>query len=1128
MSITLNARTCRLLAITTLGILCGLTLAAVRAPAVATEADTATPMRFSEVREHVLSIGSLKFLLDLDTDETMDPPARNRIEQAQMDIHPAQQQPSERPTGLLCDSSFLTGSPLRGIRVTPADWNTSASELQDTFASDTAQPLTELEYQANESATYFFRTSDGTDGILQLMEIIENSPDLVGRDTQGIRVRYKVLEAVAEAETSQADGTTKPLDRQASEREHSSEPAETEMLAPREPLAESDVAALLVVSRDETSRQMTESVEWRPCVAVRAVFDCLENSRRLARRLGRSRTDVTEELQIIDFELQRQSWAEGESEWSGWQPVDIAYARELLQRSAGFDDDSVAAGARDAAITMPLPARAIGEWDASLVTHPAIRAEPAEGPDEGAGDELLLRYLDFDVTGGNRIRYRMRIEFGVARETVWTDWSEPTREVTVPAAGDGVQRGLLDVSRSIVRIETAVDGELRSGSGVLVTGSAAKEHGMQSILTSAHLLNGFDAGRHVLNVQLFDEVTPRTRALDYVSIEEDAGLALLCFSDLEQNLPTASIAPLQRRPDVGDDATFHWWIDGRLPAMFSTHRVVAVDRYAGPSNLECTGLPQPGQPSGGLFNARLELIGICVAADPEAGRGVFTALPAILEFLDIDGEPADERRAPQPASPTNPYGLPVTGSPIGLSGPPHVPVGGPGPGALHPADVESTVILIALGADDAGALTDIHYLTELLGTGDDAVDALTTRLAAAAEESAAAQRALHVQISVDPRLKYASVARIMDVCREQGAADVRLALLRPDDDFVINIGFVRDGEGRKLSETPVVFWEDRVRGVDDLSGILRTERQQRPGADVTVVLRADSDVPGGVIQDVIRQAQEAGFEKFVLRVLHADAHPPELHGTVLEVMETSGGVVVQISIGHDDGLRRGDRLDVLRGDSVVNRERVGLIEITHVSAEHSVARVLEFQADAPIARGDQIVAGTDSRYPRNLSRLIPVGDEHPLAIQLHIQESAGLQVHWTDPVSGESEHLTAPCRVNVTPGLLALTLTDIPGRSGLLLRSTIETPVATPATSAWLEHNAVPIELTDEDFAQVESGNFVVKVIYLPNPGLRETAVAGVETLVSTRLDPGVDPVEEAEQRGTVLAVVRLGSRAEP
>jgi len=59
----------------------------------------------------------------------------------------------------------------------------------------------------------------------------------------------------------------------------------------------------------------------------------------------------------------------------------------------------------------------------------------------------------------------------------------------------------------------------------------------------------------------------------------------------------------------------------------------------------------------------------------------------------------------------------------------------------------------------------------------------------------------------------------------------------------------------------------------------------------------------------------------------------------------------------------------------------------------------------------------------------------------------------------------------------------------------------------------------------VQSGNYVTKVIYLPDPEFQDLALAGVETLVSTRLDPGVDPIVEADRRGSILAILRLGNK---
>ena len=56
------------------------------------------------------------------------------------------------------------------------------------------------------------------------------------------------------------------------------------------------------------------------------------------------------------------------------------------------------------------------------------------------------------------------------------------------------------------------------------------------------------------------------------------------------------------------------------------------------------------------------------------------------------------------------------------------------------------------------------------------------------------------------------------------------------------------------------------------------------------------------------------------------------------------------------------------------------------------------------------------------------------------------------------------------------------------------------------------------------AGNYLVKVIYLPDPQFQDLAVAGPEEIVSSRLEPGVDPVAEAQRRGSILLVVRVGN----
>lgn len=148
--------------------------------------------------------------------------------------------------------------------------------------------------------------------------------------------------------------------------------------------------------------------------------------------------------------------------------------------------------------------------------------------------------------------------------------------------------------------------------------------------------------------------------------------------------------------------------------------------------------------------------------------------------------------------------------------------------------------------------------------------------------------------------------------------------------------------------------------------------------------------------------------------------------------------------------------------------------------------------------------------------------------QLAFVGPEGTTVSWDvgGPGQFDSEPLICPGRYNFTQGAIyRLKMTNVPGRPGIELYPTLEVGPAVPRTEAFLSHNAIPVQFTEEDFDQVLTGNFVTKVIYLPDAEFQELALAGVETLVSTRLDPGVDPVVEADRRGAILAVVRLGNK---
>lgn len=137
----------------------------------------------------------------------------------------------------------------------------------------------------------------------------------------------------------------------------------------------------------------------------------------------------------------------------------------------------------------------------------------------------------------------------------------------------------------------------------------------------------------------------------------------------------------------------------------------------------------------------------------------------------------------------------------------------------------------------------------------------------------------------------------------------------------------------------------------------------------------------------------------------------------------------------------------------------------------------------------------------------------------------GMHVGWQVNGGYADHQLQTPSRYNFPQAhSYRLKLTNIPGREGLVLYPTLQVYPTHPRTEAYLSHNSVPLQLSDEDLDQVQTNNFVTKVIYLPDPQNQELAIAGVETLVSTRLDPGVDPIVEADRRGTIMLVMRVGN----
>ncbi len=149
----------------------------------------------------------------------------------------------------------------------------------------------------------------------------------------------------------------------------------------------------------------------------------------------------------------------------------------------------------------------------------------------------------------------------------------------------------------------------------------------------------------------------------------------------------------------------------------------------------------------------------------------------------------------------------------------------------------------------------------------------------------------------------------------------------------------------------------------------------------------------------------------------------------------------------------------------------------------------------------------------------------PRTSQVRFLGPEGMSIGWQIGPAFAENQLQAPARYNFPQAATyRLKFSGIPGREGLTIYPSLHVYPVLPQTAAYLEHNALPLRVTDEDLDQVETNNFVTKVIYLPDARFQELAVAGVEELVSTRLGPGLDPVVEADRRGTIMAVLRMGN----
>ena len=183
-----------------------------------------------------------------------------------------------------------------------------------------------------------------------------------------------------------------------------------------------------------------------------------------------------------------------------------------------------------------------------------------------------------------------------------------------------------DPMAASIRIRITDKGGVNLGSGTIIESKLAQT----LILTCGHIFRNFQ-NDSLIEVDVFIGGKKETFVGKYVKHDLKSDLGILSIAT-DNPLPFARVASGSYQVEKGAAVQSVGCGQGNNPTL-QKHRVTDLNRYKGPANIECTGVPVQGRSGGGLFNLQGEVVGICMAADPKEQRGLYVGLPAVQGFL---------------------------------------------------------------------------------------------------------------------------------------------------------------------------------------------------------------------------------------------------------------------------------------------------------------------------------------------------------------------------------------------------------------------------------------------------------------------------------------------------------------
>ncbi len=190
-----------------------------------------------------------------------------------------------------------------------------------------------------------------------------------------------------------------------------------------------------------------------------------------------------------------------------------------------------------------------------------------------------------------------------------------------------------------------------SGTGTLIDARG----GEALILTCGHIFRD-SQGKGRIEVDLFGDYPSQRvpgRLVRY-DLKTDVGLVAI---RVPGPVTTARVAPRGYQLQRGQSVISVGCDNGADPTARHS-RVNSLNKFLGPANIQVAGQPVEGRSGGGLFSVDGLVVGVCNAADPQDGEGLFAAADCIYDILDEAGlayvyDPSKPAPAPSaaPAAP---------------------------------------------------------------------------------------------------------------------------------------------------------------------------------------------------------------------------------------------------------------------------------------------------------------------------------------------------------------------------------------------------------------------------------------------------------------------------------------------